>query len=366
MTQILLKSWVWTFYRTYAGLFFILILFLFGFLSGREHIALALFFISVPHNLFYPAIFFILYGFFQMKFNFRILREKEYQYLGELVLLPVEQRFRILYLVVVILGGPVILYGLFLFVTALVSGYFYSAIFIISFVILQFLVISGILDYRILHPVEMSYWRLFTLPVPSFIRFSFFYLIYRHLFQGRTFSLILTKILTFILLIIFTILLPSVDYFGRYLNITILTVIVANSFISFEMNHLFFIRLTNLKNLPLKPLKMFINFFTVILLFISPELLYCLRNFHEYKSLIFISCAILAGVGFLLFSNVALLIYQSDQEKFIVRLFWLYLLAVLLLLFDLPALFLSIILILASFLIFRHYFYRFETVYKVK
>jgi len=154
MNRMLFKTWIWGFYKTYAGFLFLLFLLLFGFIRGQEHLAIARFLVGDTSNLVYPMGVFVLYGALLLFFSRRFFRNPKNRFLGDLVYLPGFPRYRIIWKGVQGLLLPATLYGLFLVIVAVLSWMPASALVILVFFMGLGVILTWLFGQMLIHPGE--------------------------------------------------------------------------------------------------------------------------------------------------------------------------------------------------------------------
>ena len=130
MNRFLIKSWVYPFYKTYAGFLFVIFLIAVGILRGEEHITLGFFFTSHIKNILYPLVIFVLYELLTIHFSIKWISNGKNRVIREVLFLNNNLRFRNLILVVFYLHIPVVIYTFFLIGISFVSGQFLIPVFI--------------------------------------------------------------------------------------------------------------------------------------------------------------------------------------------------------------------------------------------
>src|SRR5688572_4964100 len=116
--KVLIPVFVREFYLTHTGFFLLVVAFAGGFMRSYDHIALAEFFISAPHVLVIPILFWFLYNLKVINFNWERIKQNENEFIFYFILFPVPKQWWMAIRVVLIQLLPVILYGLFLCIMA--------------------------------------------------------------------------------------------------------------------------------------------------------------------------------------------------------------------------------------------------------
>jgi hypothetical protein len=111
MKAILLAT-VSEFFKQRAGMFFVLIAVIFGFLSGAEHHALAIFFLTDRFGMLYILILWTLYAFLCLHFLLNLWKQPAYHFVYQTRLWSVQKRFFRFGLIALGFLQPLIYYGL--------------------------------------------------------------------------------------------------------------------------------------------------------------------------------------------------------------------------------------------------------------
>jgi hypothetical protein len=360
MMQFMIKAWVRSFFSFYSGLFFVMILILFGIFRGNEHLAIAHFIVSSPANLLYLVFLFLPNGLLLISFNSRFLMDKRNIFIFDLIHLPSFTRLLLILNMIFLTSVPVLVYMVFLFAVSLADGVPESGGIILIMSFLYILILALPVFYRLIHPVEKTFGSGLSIPVPGLLNNRLVVLVIKDLFLNRTISVLLTKSLSFLLLIVATIIISTVDEYARFLSISIFLTLMANAYLAWEMHSFIQYRLNFIRNLPVPVPVFWFHTFLITAFFILPEAIYIFRNFHAYFTLSGLITYIFLGIANLMLIHSLLLVRGFYRERFIPRLFWLLLGIFFMLLFDVPALLISVFLLILSFIIYKRYFYRFE------
>ncbi|HEV7350155.1 hypothetical protein [Telluribacter sp.] len=116
--KVLLASTVQEFYRQRAGFFFVVLGLIFGFLSGREHHAFAVFFLNDEHGMLYLLLIWGLYTGMVGQFVEQLWSLPAYTFVYQARLLPPLRRYYYLLAVALGLLQPILFYGTYIFFIA--------------------------------------------------------------------------------------------------------------------------------------------------------------------------------------------------------------------------------------------------------
>lgn len=113
--KILMLSTVQAFFRQRAGMFFVLLAILFGFMGGNEHYGFAVFFLTDPYGMFYLAFIWALYTYLCTHFILNLWTQPDYAFIYQCRLWPDFARLsRFLFMAIGFLQ-PILYYGIYLF-----------------------------------------------------------------------------------------------------------------------------------------------------------------------------------------------------------------------------------------------------------
>ena len=364
MRRFLIRSWVFSFYKTYSGLLFVLFLLGTGFLKAEEHITLAYFFTGQLKNLLFPAAGFILYEVLTIHFSKKWISQNRNQTIREIVFLGFWHRLTHLMSVIIYLQLPVIVYTAFLLYVSLISDVPVVFLAILIFAFIRLVLYCLIVNRAIIFPVEkqfktMSWLHLPSIPSLLLIKFSF-----RYIFQQKLLSFTISKVISIGILLLFYLISDTIDYYHRFSSVAIFTVFVANTLSPFLLFEFHNIDLNSFRSLPLKPYNLLFQTFIVLLILNLPEITILYKNFSKFISVGYIGLNVMMGIGFLLLWYTYLVYSKKNLQKYIIRIFWGSLLILFLLFFDVPVYLIVPVLLSLIFYLYFKGFYAFEMIYK--
>ncbi|HEY0740508.1 MAG TPA: hypothetical protein VGD40_03565, partial [Chryseosolibacter sp.] len=152
-TTVFAKVFVREFYRLNAGFFIVVITLTFGFMSGKEHKALAEFFVASPLLSLIPISVWLLYTFKVILFNRQRMVLAENVFLFNTSLLYRRQQLVAACQAVFAQLMPIIVYAVFLFVTALRNNFLQSFLLLFAAVIVLVAISSLMLIQTFKTPV---------------------------------------------------------------------------------------------------------------------------------------------------------------------------------------------------------------------
>jgi hypothetical protein len=179
-------------------------------------------------------------------------------------------------------------------------------------------------------------------------------------------SLLLSKLLSIGLLLIFILLINTIDNYERFAAVILPITFISNAFIAYGLFRFLNIELNVFRNLPLRPAIVLFQVLVVMIILCLPEIIIIYRNFYDIIPVGSLSIHVFNGLSILLFLYAAQLYLNSDLQKFITRLFWGSIILVLILLFDFPSILMCIIFCTLSVYLYNKGYYSFETVFDQK
>ncbi|MGV3557157.1 hypothetical protein [Larkinella arboricola] len=323
------------FYLQNTGLFLVILLLGFGFLSSNEHIALATY---ALHDGFFLAGYvalWLLYTLYTIRFNSQVIQTTDLLQFFRLI--PAAKRLLIFYLLNLQLLAPVLLYaGFMLWVgtqqqTVSANGILVLVIGSLSVLPLPF--IERALQKP--NPEHVSSrlgsWLRHHLTTP----YGFFFI--RYLFREQPITLFLTKTGSCLLTIGIILLYPTDDYDIRLLSLGILLSAAFHAGVVFKLYQFEATHLLLLRNLPVSLFRRWLLYGGIIALLMSPEMLLLLYRRPEAVSTLDIAGVWLLGFSILLLEFTALLTRHQSRDRFMATLFWPVIAYFLLIMYRLPA-----------------------------
>jgi len=363
MKRFLIKSWIYPFYKTYAGFLFVVFLIAIGILRVDEHIALGYFFTSHINNFLYPLILFILYELLTIHFSVKWISDSKNRIIRELLFLKDNHRIRSLVFIILCLQIPVILYTLFLLGMSIIAGKFLVFSILIILTVVRIFLYAVILNRILIFPIERSFRNPFRLSLPSKINYPIINFSLKHMLTQRFLSFILSKILSIAVLFAGIYLIPTIDNYSRFSAFVIFLIFLSNAFLSYDLFNFHHVDLNLFRSLPIQLRLFLLQTFILLIILTLPEIIIIYRNFSQIADAGFITLHVLNGLVTLILLYAYLLFQNIDLKAYIIRIFWGSLIVVMLLLFDVPVYILIIILVTATFYFYFNGFYSFEMIY---
>ncbi|RRB04594.1 hypothetical protein [Larkinella rosea] len=349
------KLLVRQFFLQNTGLFLVVLMLSFGFLSSVEHIALATYALHDPAFLAIYVLIWAIYAVYALRFSLQLFQTNDLLQFFRLV--PPMKRILMLYLLHLQLLTPVIFYaGFMLWVgskqqTTLANGLVILVVGLLSLLPLPFV------ERALRNPNPEQFtgnlgaWLRQRLSTP----YGLFFI--RYLFRDQPATLFLSKTGSCLVMIGVLALYPTDDYDIRLLSLGMLLSAVFHAGIVFEFYQFEATQLLLLRNLPLSLTRRLLNYIGIVALIISPEAVLLLYNHPGDVSIPDVTGVWAFGLSLLLLQYVTLLSRHHDRDRFMGRLFWPIIGYFLLIMYHLPAWGLSIAgLAVAAILFFRTYY----------
>lgn len=308
------------FYLQNTGLFLVVLLLGFGFLSSNEHIALATY---ALHDGFFLAgylILWLLYTFYTIRFSWQLIQTTDLLQLFRLI--PAAKRLLILYLLNMQLLAPVIVYASFVFWvgtqqrTDRMNGTLLLTVGFLSLLPLPFL------ERALQNPRPEQFagslgtWLRQRLTTP----YLFFFI--RFLFREQPATVFLTKAGSCLLTLGILALYPTDDYDIRLLSLGMLLSAAFHAGVIFELYQFEATQLLLIRNLPLPVWKRWSLYGTMMSLLLGPEAVLLLDKRPTDVPMLATVGVWLFGLSLLLLQFTTLLARHRARDRFILTLFW--------------------------------------------
>ncbi len=360
LNNVLQRTFVREFYRLNAMFFLIIIGVAFGFMRDTEHKAIAAFITSSPVWTLVPTVLWSLYGFKICSFNDQVCKTKEMNFIHGLSLLPISTQLLSALRVAFNQFLPAIAYGSFLIATAVKNNIISSVISLIAVILIQLSVITYLLYRQIeFTHVEARVSFLKDWSDKNFQK-SFTQFFTEWLARSQPGMLVTIKIFACVMIFAVCQLYRYDDYDYRLLAMGSLVAFATNlvftsQFILFE-NHIF----SMMRNLPLPMSKRIFYFFLSMLALCLPELILLTRNFPRQLHIYQLLAIVLFGFSIFLLGYSALLRKNNGLEELSGTIFLSFIALIILILFSIPLLLISAIVLLLALYRLPKNFYEFE------
>jgi hypothetical protein len=335
LTTVLIKIFVKGFYRVHSGIFlffFVTVLMYFFFIEvlNQTHLPpdqivlynlmLVLTLISSPVMV--ALVFIVWLGFTVKSWNYitgqMIMPSNQFLFYSSTSLSKVNQ-FKSWFIAQLTISLPIIAYGLFSFVIGIIFDYYIIPVVILSYVLLLSAVSALIYVRHANKPINLNSKSILSRIVGNWSK-PFFSLFLYHVFDKLKVTLIVTKLLSYGIIIGSFYLLADVNDNLRVAGIVILGIVTAHAILiyqsyRFEESYLSFSR-----NFPYSRAKIYSNWTVTFLLLTLPENIWILSTFDPEISFALVIFNL--GTG-MLFRNL-LYIVTLDMRKFIYWVFFIF------------------------------------------
>jgi hypothetical protein len=291
--KVLLISTVQTFFRQRSGMFFVLIALLFGFLSGREHYAFAIFFLTDAFGMFYLGGIWFLYTLLCLHYIKTLWVQPEYSFIYEARLWSVIKRtIRFLFMALGFLQ-PILYYGVYIISVAGQAHLLSRAGLIFVWYFLLSLSLIAVAEWRIRHPrlFDSKNKTMLNWPFPRPV--SWIYWSFEWLLRERGLTMLACKVGVFVVFVSTLIYYNTDTYDLRLPTVGLTLGYLLNIGISYELFHWENkIWLWN-RSLPFSRTSRFNKILLAHAILIIPETLIVIRS----QVLSFLEMAQLYGIG---------------------------------------------------------------------
>lgn len=265
------------FFKQRAGMFFVVIAVLFGFLSGREHHAFASFFLTDRFGMMYLFLIWLAYTIFCIHFLLNLWKRQDYHFVFQTRLWNFKTRLGRFSLIASGFLQPLVLYGIYMIVVAYQDGFLYRVWPLPLYYTMLILSIILAAEWRINNPrlvvnkkQGISHWQL---PRPV----SWIYWSIEWLFREKGVTLLICKTGTAIVFICTLIYYGTDDYDLRLPAIGLSLGYLLNVGLSYELYQWESVIWMWNRSLPVSVSRRFLRAMFIHALIILPETLICLR-----------------------------------------------------------------------------------------
>lgn len=359
IANVFTKVFVREFYRLNAGFFIIVITLTFGFMSGAEHKALAEFFVASPLLALIPVSVWIVYALKVIVFNLQRLRLSENDFVFAFSQLAKSHQAIVAVQALTFQFVPVVLYGSFLVLMGLKHNLLQAVTMLITAILLLISVSAAILIQSLKTPIHESR----TSDIKTFfdkhtVR-PIWWIYTTTVLRKEPFLFFGTKLFSGVLLFAVMQLYVNQDYDGRLLAMAAAFAGIGNFMVMMQIQLFDFKYFIMMKSLPISLLKRWSYVALVTFVFVLPEIVLIAKYSPRLPLVdLFAIVLLIPALALVVYS---LLFYKFHNEETNGRLtFALVVAHVVLILFSVPIYVLVIVNILASWLIFRSRYYKFE------
>ena len=335
LTTVLIKIFVKGFYRVHSGIFlffFVTVLMYFFFIEvlNQTHLPpdqivlynlmLVLTLISSPVMV--ALVFIVWLGFTVKSWNYitgqMIMPSNQFLFYSSTSLSKVNQ-FKSWFIAQLTISLPIIAYGLFSFVIGIIFDYYIIPVVILSYVLLLSAVSALIYVRHANKPINLNSKSILSRIVGNWSK-PFFSLFLYHVFDKLKVTLIVTKLLSYGIIIGSFYLLADVNDNLRVAGIVILGIVTAHAILIYQSYRFEETYLSFSRNFPYSRAKIYSNWTVTFLLLTLPENIWILSTFDPEISFALVIFNL--GTG-MLFRNL-LYIVTLDMRKFIYWVFFIF------------------------------------------
>lgn len=357
-TRILSKSVGRAFYYENAGVFLILFLLAFGFLSGTEHRAIAMSIAGDFKLLFIVLIFWTLYTVKTILFFQDKLYSKEYSFIWNLSLFPPLSKWSGILVTQAIMNLPISLYALFILQFSITIQNQVSAGSIVCFILINHIVPTWYY-HSLLHKSHQDKKRLinlFTLKAfRAFKKPSWCWPILASL-KDKPALWFISKPLGVFILIVFCNIDAVEQYDIRWLTFGVMIVFSTNLPILFDIYSFRKKYFSIYANLPLPISKVVLKDSLMILAIVFFEILVLINSYSPHHEIMDITSLVLFGFLINWLSYLALSIFEVDLENYLRRYFFIFIALFVSILFQMPFSLLILLCVVFLVYIYLHYY----------
>jgi len=355
--KVLSRTLTTEFYRANAMFFLVAVGFGFGFMSGREHMALAGFFVSSLWLTMIPVGVWIIYTIKVIIYN---QREVKFERNWFLYSLPLTNAFPAY--VTVVLGqlSPTIAYGLFLCFHALKYQQFTA----LTVILTSLIVLVTISTWRLRHSLAYPHQEK-TTPVPIRKLDRLFakpvvWIFVEGIVRSQPGMIYVTKIASCLVIYGATNLYLFDEYDERLYLMSACAAFSANLALVFQYQKFEVFDLMMFRSLPISFVKRITVFVIAIAILCFPEIAILATNRPEYLSIKHYFFAIGFGLSLLIAGYGKLYVRSLDFDSFTRQIFFVTMGLLLLILFNVPIVIVSLLLLTIGFILLSNNYYSFQ------
>lgn len=361
MLKVLWKAIITPFYRSHAGLLFLVFYVMFGMVESGQLISYHTALIKGMLSSFYfqVCVFIIwaLYSFKILLFVLNLLRQPQYEFTNHLNLLPQTKVFGLLFIINCIAFLPVTAYSIFIYEVGLSHHYYISCTFIFLFQV-ALCSLNAQVTLMYLKTQHVFTWQAPQLRMPGLRGKIGFYISY---FIGdEKIALFLSKLFSLSLLYVVKENTTVGDDF-RITGLAWLFALASHTYLILKIRTFEDRYLSWTKALPVAAHKTYLQNFSFYMLLLWPEFLLITTEIGETMTLVEFLILIVFSGGFMMFIHAYLLKPNRNADHFSIYLFWLFMASFFIILSKLILL-LTIALCISSFVMIYRRYYEYEPV----
>jgi hypothetical protein len=356
------KAIVWDYYRKNALFILAVVLFAFGFLSGREHIAIAKQIVASFKMVFYVAVLWVLYGIKTYLFVLRSLALPEFRFLFLIGQLSSWQRLRVWFVLMFLLNQLTFLYAVFLSVVGFTQDAIFAIIMIVSAQFMVLVIGVLVIEYRVRQSPETKFGLVFQWPFKLKFKLPFLLFYHKYLLNQEPILLLLTKAFSILSLTFFIWLYPTDQYDLRLFGISMVLVAVSHLRICNQWLEFQYTQLSFYQNMPLGVLHKVAYVVLGYLVLLFPEIYFLSTGVYTYFGYYEVVCLLLFLMSLIAFIHFFGYFNFSNPDTKMQFYFFGIVFILLLIMYKIPLVMLSSVLLMSALVI----FVRYEKFYEMK
>ncbi|MBL6447980.1 hypothetical protein JMN32_16810 [Fulvivirga sp. 29W222] len=315
-TYILLKLIAKQFYIQNSGIFLLFLFFGLGFLSGKEHIALASSIAQSPALLFYIIICWSAYLWASVRFVQEAIASKENLWVRNIIFFKAKQQWIMLIITQIVLNAPIIAYAGFISIFIAKYNQWSNLAMLTTYIVLSNLLPIVFYRKRLAAPIGDNKSSRLKVRANRLIATPVWLWSLNSLLHNRSFLYLITKTLSIGVLIAFTTIDNASVYDWRWLSIGVILVSMINITLITELFNFFKRDVPWMMNMPLSGLERTFIQWNSLLLLILPEGFVFIKYFPKDRPLgLFVELTIFAlSICLSLFASFSVLSPEADNN----------------------------------------------------
>ncbi len=356
--MILVKTIVREYYRQNVAFYLMILFFCFGLLSGREHFQMIQVIMSRPSLLIFASFAWLLHVLKSLQFIHFTLKEPEYAFLQDFTLLPSWQQLYEITVCMVLTNAPFLIYGLAMILLGLQLGHSLAALIVLGIFIILLIPATFLFRYRLFHFHTLTgiTFQKYFINLPEGRNFFFL----RHLLNSKPLLLISSKIYSAFFIIGGAKLFFTDAYDFRLLCLCLFLSGIGLFPLGQEIVNFQSVKLSFERNFPVSVEKIFSQRLAGATILLIPELILIGYHWFDKVQLFHIADGLLFLITIMTFWSVYYLTDVSRNEDHIFRLFYVAAVIFVLIMFKVPLLVFSLLLLLLSWRILKKNYFNFE------
>lgn len=347
--SILLQTVAKQFYIQNSGFFLLLLFFGVGFLSGKEHVAIASSIAQSPVLLFYTMIGWSIYLWATFRFSLGAFSSKENLWIRNIIFYNTRQQWHMLLTMQTALSAPIITYGAFTGIFMLQHHHWANLGTLLGYICIGNVLPVYIYRQQLAQPVSHTRPNKLKAAINKWAATPAWLWPLNNLLHFRPLLYLTTKGLSIAVLIAFTVMDDVQVYDWRWLNIGILLVSMINITRILELFKFYKQSVQWIMNMPLPGIKRAVLQWSGILLLMLPEIWVLIRHFPSERTSGLLLSLIVYGLCICLSLFASFFIFSSEAGNALKKYFYFFILLFLLCLSGVPLILISLLLFAFTF-----------------